>query len=88
MLNVEEIDLAALAHKLRERLGGHLCDDYLDGRTVIRDAVAEALACSALEAEELTDTLEAGGYLRFPRFPDDTHSGRALIEWRIVDRPK
>ncbi len=87
MLILEEIDLAALSHRLRERLG-HLCDDYLDGRRVIRDAIAEELACSELEAEDLTDTLEARGFLRFPRFADSTHSARAIIEWRISYLPK
>jgi len=84
-LDVDAIDLAQLAFDLRARLGA-LSDDYLDGRTVIRDAVADRLGCSILEAEALTDTLEAAGYLRFPLLPDDTHAGRVIIQWRISGR--
>lgn len=82
-LDLEGIDLAGVARTLRERFGGGLLDeDYLDGRTRIRDAIAEALDCSALEAEEIVDTMESREYLRFPRFPDDTHPSRPL-RWHI-----
>jgi hypothetical protein len=82
MLSVEEIDLAALSAAVRARLGSPLEASYLRGRTAIRDAIASQLACSVYEAEELVDTLELQGYVRFPHLPDDTHpSGRRY--WHI-----
>jgi hypothetical protein len=84
MISVEEIDLFALARLLRERFGDTLDEGYLDGRTVLRDAIAAHLRCSDLEAEELVDTMEANGYLHFPQLEDSTHSRRVSI-WTILD---
>ena len=70
---VEEIDLAALTGALRRRYGRHLYASYLRGKTLLRDAVVESLNCSAYEAEELVETLEMMGYVRFPHLADDTH---------------
>ncbi|HEX8953743.1 MAG TPA: hypothetical protein VF997_19500 [Polyangia bacterium] len=72
-LAVEEIDLLRLAGVLRRRYGRHLYASYLRGKTLLRDALVEELACSACEAEELVETLELMGYVRFPHFGDDTH---------------
>jgi hypothetical protein len=80
---IDDLDLQSLARALVERLGRYLDQGYLDGRTVLRDAVRAHLACSALEAEELVDTLEANGYLRFPELPDETHSRRES-RWEIL----
>ena len=76
MLNFEEIDLADLAMRLKERLGSVLPEDYLDGRTVIRDTLEAQLGCSAMEAEDLVETLESREYLRFPTNADETHSNQ------------
>src|SRR6185369_12333897 len=84
VLNLEEIDLESLAMMLRERFGNTLEEDYLDGRTVLRDAVCSHLGCSSLEAEELVDTLEAREYVRFPRLVDDTHPSEGA-RWLIGD---
>ncbi len=82
MLSVEEIDLEVLAMSVRASLGSPLEASYLRGRTAIRDAIIVQLGCSAYEAEELVDTLELQGYVRFPHLPDDTHpSGRRF--WHI-----
>ena len=70
---VEEIDLVRLTGLLRRRYGRHLYASYLRGRTLLRDAVVEELGCSAYEAEELVETLELMGYVRFPHYEDDTH---------------
>lgn len=72
-ITVEDIDLAQLAGGLRRRYGRHLYASYLRGKTLMRDAVAEQLGCSAYEAEELVETLEMMGYVRFPHLADDTH---------------
>ncbi len=87
MFSVEDVDLCSLAMLLERSFGAELDEGYLDGRTTLRDAVASALGCSSLEAEELVDTLEARGYVRFPRLPDDTHSRRAQ-RWTIHPSPR
>ena len=70
---IEEIDLVGLTGMLRRRYGRHLYASYLRGKTLLRDAIAEELGCSAYEAEELVETLELMGYVRFPHLEDDTH---------------
>lgn len=83
MFSVDEVDLGDLAAELGRCFGDTLDEGYLDGRTILRDAVQSRLGCSVLEAEELVDTLEASGYLRFPRLADATHSERDQ-RWSIV----
>jgi hypothetical protein len=68
-LSVEDVDLAELTGTLRTRFGGSGPVGYLDGRTVLRDAVAEELVCSTLEAEEIVDTLVARGFVRYDGDP-------------------
>jgi hypothetical protein len=70
---VEDIDLSRLAGDLRRRYGRHLYASYLRGKTLLRDGIVERLGCSAYEAEELVETLEMMGYVRFPHLADDTH---------------
>jgi hypothetical protein len=72
-LSVEDLDLAALADAIRHRLGDHLEANYLRGKTILRDAVVEKLGCSDFEAEQLVETLEMNGLVRFPHLDDDTH---------------
>jgi hypothetical protein len=66
---LEEVDLAELTASLRTRLGGAAPVGYLDGRTVLRDAVAEELCASDLEAEEIVDTLVERGFVRYQGDP-------------------
>lgn len=70
---VEEIDLRSLALSLRRMLGRYLTAGYLDGKTLLRDAVVAQLGCSDVQAEELVETLELNGFVRFPNLADDTH---------------
>jgi len=81
---VEDIDLAQLTASLRRRYGRHLYASYLRGKTLMRDAVVEALGCSAYEAEELVETLELMGYVRFPHLDDNTHP-LTRHSWVIVE---
>jgi hypothetical protein len=82
MITVEEIDLQALSHAVGARLGSTLEASYLRGRTAIRDAIAAHLHCSDYEAEQLVDTLELNGFVKFPHLPDETHpAGRSI--WKI-----
>jgi hypothetical protein len=72
-LVLEDIDLTAITEGLRRRFGAALEASYLRGRTALRDAVGEELGCSVFEAEQLVETLELQGFVRFPHLPDDTH---------------
>jgi hypothetical protein len=84
---LDDVDLLPLAKALQRLFGGALEAGYLDGRTRLRDAVAAELDCSDLEAEALVDTLEARGFVRFPRLPDATHL-RAELRWTIHVNPR
>jgi len=81
----ESIDLLALCQRLRrhdptlDRVEG-----YLEGKTLLRDRLVDLLDCSELEAERLTDTLEARGFLRFRGSkPEGTTPGY----WELIERP-
>lgn len=80
-LSLEDVDLAALTAALRSRLSGAPPAGYLDGRTMLRDAVTRELSCSELEAEEIVDTLVAQGFLHYegdPRAPVDDERGWSI----------
>lgn len=79
-MQVEHVDLAAVAAMLDGQLGGRGSEGFVRGRTVLRDAVMRHLACSALEAEELVDTMVGRGFLRFSGDPTAAAGGGA---WRI-----
>ena len=78
---VEDVDLKELAATLRARFAGAGPVGYLDGRTVLRDAVVEELECSELEAEEMVDTLVAGGFARYDG--DPTAAGDEGRGWSL-----
>ncbi len=85
-LAVEDVDLSQLTGAVRRRYGRHLFASYLRGKTLIRDAVAAELGCSAYEAEQLVETLELMGYVRFPHLEDDTHP-LTRHSWIICEDP-
>ena len=68
-LDLEQVDLAALARAIAARVQGPAREGSVAGRTEFRDAVIETLSCSELEAEQLVDTLVARGYLVFDPTP-------------------
>ena len=76
----EQIDLRDLVLRLEARLGSHPLG-YLRGKAAFRDAVAELVGCSLMEAEDLVDTLEAQGYVRYvgdAAAPSDAEGGWAV----------
>jgi hypothetical protein len=85
-LAVEDVDLAVLSGALRRRFGRHLYASYLRGKTLLRDAVCEHLGSSIYQAEELVETLELMGYVRFPHLADETHP-LTRHAWIISDEP-
>jgi hypothetical protein len=68
-LAVESVDLATLTDSLRRRFAPARPIGFLEGRTALRDAVAEELECSDLEAEDIVDTLVANGFIRYEGDP-------------------
>jgi hypothetical protein len=58
---------------------------YLRGRSYFRDVVVHELGCSELEAEDLVDTLQMNGYLRFEG--DPSSPSQAESRWEILPRP-
>jgi hypothetical protein len=82
MVNLESIDLAALTEKIRQHVPPNDPPvGYLRGRSYFRDVVAFTLKCSDVEAEDLVDTLEAQGYLRF--LGDPSERSVADSRWHI-----
>ncbi len=65
---------------LRHIFGPLVDDDYLPGKTELRDALAAGFGLSILTAEELCDELERAERIRFVR----TDEGAA---WHIHDEP-
>lgn len=84
-MNLEDIDLSDLA----ERIQRHIPPTdppvgYLRGRSYFRDVIVHELGCSELEAEELVDTLEMNGYLRFEG--DPSIRSRAESRWSVIPK--
>jgi competence protein ComEC len=81
-VRIEDIDLMDVAERLRRHIPeGEPPVGYLRGRSYFRDVLAHELGCSELEAEELVDTLEMNGYLRFTG--DPSVRSRAESRWEI-----
>jgi hypothetical protein len=81
-VSLEDVDLADLAARIRRHIpAGEPPVGYLRGRSYFRDVVREALGVSDLEAEELVDTLELQGYLRFRGDPSER--SRAESRWDV-----
>lgn len=63
------VDLGWLARDLARVFAETPPEGFVVGRTAIRDAVAQKLSCSQLEAEQLVDSLVVRGKLLF--VPDE-----------------
>lgn len=71
-MNIESVDLKQLAEMIRRHVPPNDPPvGWLRGRSYFRDVVAHELGCSDLEAEQLVDTLEVNGYLRFEGNPSE-----------------
>lgn len=75
-LDLENLDLAAVAAQLRDACGPVVVGEVV-GRTLLRDEVARELNCSQLEAEMLTDTMISRGFLVRQEGPEGA-------EWAIA----
>lgn len=67
-MNVEDAGVVVMeqaARALRERFGPLLDDEYVPGKTRMRDALCERFDLSQLEAEELCDELERAKMIHY-----------------------
>jgi hypothetical protein len=79
---IEDFDLADVAARLRRHIPPNEPPvGYLRGRSYFRDVLVHDLAISELEAEELVDTLEMNGYLKFTG--DPAERSEAESRWDI-----
>jgi hypothetical protein len=74
------VDPLHAAIALREQFGALVDDEYLPGKTLLRDALCERFGISQLESEEMCDDLERAGLLRFVRAPEG-------VGWHIHPDP-
>ncbi|MBU8898279.1 hypothetical protein DRW03_01075 [Corallococcus sp. H22C18031201] len=70
-MTLEDIDLRQLTADLKALLPPGEPIGYLRGKSFMRNLLVEAKGFSALEAEELVDTLELRGFLRFLGDPSE-----------------
>ena len=77
----EDLDLQRLTAELKSALGPGEPVGYLRGKSLMRDVLVARRSFSELEAEELIDTLELRGYLRF--LGDPTERSVADSQWEI-----
>jgi hypothetical protein len=71
-VDIAHVDLAEIAELIRRHIPpGDPPVGWLRGRSYFRDVLVHELRCSDVEAEELVDTLEMNGYLRFEGDPSE-----------------
>jgi len=64
------VGLSRAAAALYGMFGALIDADYLPGKTLFRDALCSRFGFSQLEAEEMCDSLEQAGLIRFVRSED------------------
>ncbi|MFP2958288.1 hypothetical protein ACLEPN_10730 [Myxococcus sp. 1LA] len=77
----EDLDLQQLTADLKNALGPGEPIGYLRGKSVMRNLLVDMRGFSELEAEELIDTMELRGFLRF--LGDPTERSVADAHWDI-----
>lgn len=76
-IDVERVNLAALASLLRSGFFNTPPRGYVRGRTTLRDVIAVQLACSDAQAEELVEMMIGRGFLRYDGDPTRAADGNA-----------
>jgi hypothetical protein len=79
----DDLDLQQVVGDLRASLGPGEPVGYLRGKSLMRDILVHRRSYSDLEAEELIDTLELRGFLRF--LGDPTERSVADSHWEFHD---
>lgn len=78
-MDIADADLEAVLTHFHARFRDAPPEGAVVGRTALRDAVAQVLGCSLLEAEQIVDTLVARGDIQLVRSPD------RLPVWEVRD---
>jgi hypothetical protein len=78
----DDLDLRELTAELKSALGPGEPVGYLRGKSMMRDMLVHMKNFSELEAEELIDTLELRGFLRF--LGDPSERSVADSHWEIT----
>jgi hypothetical protein len=84
--DIDEIDLNQVSERLHQAFDHFPPSGYLQGKTAMRNALEEALHCSELQAEEMVDTLELRGFIRFdgdPSAPAEVDSAWTIEMHRV-----
>lgn len=85
-MSIEDHDLADVAELIRRHIPANEPPvGYLRGRSYFRDVLTHELGISDLEAEQLVDTLELNGFLRF--LGDPSERSRAESRWDVGHAP-
>ena len=77
----EDIDLQQLVEELKGKFAPGEPEGYLRGKALMRDLLVADKGYSELEAEELVDTLEMNGFLRF--LGDTAERSHAHSHWAV-----
>ena len=77
----DDLDLQQLTAELKSHLAPGEPVGYLRGKALMRDILVHMKSFSELEAEEIVDTLEMQGFLRF--LGDPTERSIADAHWEI-----
>ncbi len=81
-MGIDELDLADVAERIRKHIPPNEPPvGYLRGRSYFRDVLVHEFGISELEAEDLVDTLEMNGYLRFAG--DPASRSQAESRWEV-----
>ncbi len=81
-MGIDDLDLDDVADRVRRHIPPNEPPvGYLRGRSYFRDVLVSELGISQLEAEELVDTLEMNGYLRFQG--DPSARSQAESRWTV-----
>ena len=76
-MDITTIDYESLMRYIASRFEHAPPEGPVVGRTAVRDAGAERLECSQLEAEQVVDTLVVRGRIALVQLPD----GRGVWRW-------
>ena len=85
-MHPEEVDLVWLSHVISARVAPEELSEFLEGKTAIRDGVADELACSLTVAEQVVETMILRGMIRYRGDPQRAGShGSWLLRAAYVD---
>jgi len=77
----EGVDLKRIAERLSALFSHRPPLGYLQGKTVMRNALEDSFRLSEQDAEEMLDTLESRGFVRF--LGDPSEAAEVDLPWAI-----